>query len=293
MKKKELINDSTQVNYYRVEKAIRYLAANFKEQPSLERIAQEIHLSPFHFQRIFLDWVGITPKKFLQYLSVEYLKKKIGGTQNVMAAADITGLSSQSRVYDLFVKIESVTPQEYKSGGKGITIRYGFHPSPFGLVFIALAGEGICDLHFVNDVKPEEVYENFSQQWTSAKLVEDTGYTQTYIDVIFKYNNSQPLQLLLQGTPFQLKVWEALINIPFGDVQSYEELADTINCPSARAVAHAAGLNPVSFLVPCHRIICKDGSVGKFHKGKVRKQLMLAWEMVQCAEQEKEQLAIA
>ncbi|HMI60436.1 MAG TPA: methylated-DNA--[protein]-cysteine S-methyltransferase [Puia sp.] len=271
------------INYYRVEKAIAFLTANFRSQPSLERIAEEVNLSPFHFHRIFLDWVGITPKKFLQFLSVQYLRGRIGETRNVIEAADLAGFSSQSRVYDLFVNIEGVSPQQYKSGGRGLTIHYGYHPTPFGMAFIAVAEKGICDLHFVSDDDNRDEFSNFSKKWNCAMLVHQPEYTRTFIQRIFQPGRAEKLDVLLQGTPFQLKVWEALVNIPFGTVKSYGEVGMNLGCRNIRAVATAAGRNPILYLIPCHRIICKDGSVGEFHHGKVRKQTMIAWEMAKLA----------
>lgn len=277
------MNDEMMINYYRVEKAIAFLTTNFKAQPSLERIAEEVNLSPFHFQRIFLDWVGITPKKFLQYLSVDYLRTRIGETHNIIEAADLAGFSSQSRVYDLFVHIEGVSPQQYKSGGGGITIHYGYHPTPFGLAFIAVADKGICDLHFVNEEGARDEYSNFAGKWHFANLVHKPEYTRQFIQRIFQPGSAEKLNVLLQGSPFQVKVWEALLNIPFGTVKSYEEVATDLGCSSVRSVATAAGRNPIHYLIPCHRIICKDGTVGEFHYGKVRKQTMIAWEMARLA----------
>ena len=277
------MNDELMINYYRVEKAIAFLTANFKAQPTLERIAEEVNLSPFHFQRIFLDWVGISPKKFLQYLSIDYLRQRIADTNNVIEAADLAGMSSQSRVYDLFVHIEGMSPQQYKSGGEGMTIHYGYHPTPFGLAFIAVAERGICDLHFVNDEGTRDEFLNFSRKWHFAQLVHKPEYTQGFIQRIFQPGKAEKLNVLLQGSPFQIKVWEALLNIPFGSVKSYEDVAARLGCKNVRQVATAAGCNPILYLIPCHRIICKNGTVGAFHYGRVRKQTMIAWEMARLA----------
>ncbi|WP_259067069.1 methylated-DNA--[protein]-cysteine S-methyltransferase [Mucilaginibacter sp. X4EP1] len=270
------------VNYYRIEKAIGYLTANFRAQPDLGEIAEKINVSPFHFQRMFLDWVGLTPKKFIQYLTLEHLKKQIYATQNVIEAADIAGLSSQSRVYDLFVNIEGVSPQQFKSSGVGLEIFYGYHATPFGMCFIAVTERGVCDFHFIDEDAQRNEFTNFSQKWQFASLVHRPDLTQTYIQKIFKpeATNHQKLNLLVQGTEFQIKVWQALVSIPFGNVRSYEQISATIgHTGSVRAVASAAGKNPISYLIPCHRIICKSGEVGNFSYGKVRKQALIAWEM--------------
>jgi AraC family transcriptional regulator of adaptative response/methylated-DNA-[protein]-cysteine methyltransferase len=269
-------------NYYRIEKAIGYLTANFRTQPDLDEIAEKVNLSPFHFQRMFLDWVGLTPKKFAQYLTLDYLKSKIQQTQTIIEAADVAGLSSQSRVYDLFVKIEGVSPQQFKSAGAGLAIFYGYHATPFGMCFIAVTDRGICDLHFIDEDATRYEYHNFLQKWRFATIDHRPDITQKYIFRIFKpaSTNRERLNLLVQGTDFQVKVWEALVNIPFGGVQSYGQISDKVGHPgSIRAVASAAGKNPISYLIPCHRIVRKNGEVGDFTYGKIRKQALISWEM--------------
>lgn len=269
------------INYYRIEKAISYLTENFRSQPELDEIAEKVNLSPFHFQRMFLDWVGLTPKKFVQYLTLDHLRKEIQHTPNVIEAANIAGLSSQSRVYDLFVKIEGVSPEQFKSAGTGLEIFYGYHVTPFGMCFIAITERGICDLHFIDELATRDEYQNFARKWQFATLTHRPDFTQTFIQRIFRPDTTQyeKLNLLVQGTDFQIKVWEALLNIPFGAVQSYQQVASQIGDGGVRAVASAAGKNPISYLIPCHRIICKNGEVGDFAYGKVRKQAMIAWEM--------------
>ena len=270
------------INYYRIEKAITYLTESFRSQPDLDEIAEKINLSPFHFQRLFLDWVGLTPKKFIQYLTLDHLKNEIKQTANVIEAADIAGLSSQSRVYDLFVNIEGVSPQQYKSAGSNLEIFYGYHPTPFGMCFIAVTERGICDVHFIDEGEVRDEYKNFTEKWNFAAISHRPDITQTYIKKIFQPEkvNPEKLNLLVQGTDFQVKVWEALVNIPFGSVRSYQQVSDQIGLPrGVRSVASAAGKNPISYLIPCHRIICKNGEVGDFSFGKVRKQAMIAWEM--------------
>lgn len=270
------------INYYRIEKAIGYLTDNFRAQPDLDEIAEKVNLSPFHFQRLFLDWVGLTPKKFIQYLTLDHLKQEIKQTANVIEAADVAGLSSQSRVYDLFVNIEAVSPQQFKSAGEGLEIFYGYHATPFGMCFIAVTERGICDIHFIDEDHTRDEYFNFSQKWQFASLHHRPDITQAYVKKIFQPDrvDAEKLNLLVQGTGFQVKVWEALVNIPFGTVKSYQQLSDEIgHAESVRSVASAAGKNPISFLIPCHRIVCKTGEVGHFSYGRVRKQAMIAWEM--------------
>lgn len=274
------------VNYYRIEKAIRYLSESFTEQPDLDTIAGKVNMSPFHFQRLFTDWVGISPKKFLQYLTLDYLKHKIKETENMIYAAELAGLSSQSRVHDLFVKIEGVSPQQYKSEGKDLEIFYGYHASPFGMCFIAVSSKGICALKFIDEEKSRDEFELFARQWKLAKLVHKPSHTQGYIHRIFASSPVQggdpahdTLQVLVKGTDFQIKVWEALVKIPFGSLASFQQIAEIIGQPHAtRAVGSAVAANTILYLIPCHRIITKEGSLGNYHFGKVRKLAMIGWE---------------
>lgn len=270
------------INYYRIEQAIHYITTHFKDQPDLNEIAEKVHLSPFHFQRLFLDWVGLTPKKFLQFVTIDYLKKQLQETNNVMEAANLAGLSSQSRVYDLFVHIEGVTPQEFKLAGRGLEISYGYHVTPFGMCFIAITGRGVCDLHFIDEEGSRDEFERFKNKWPFAGLKHQPDVTQPFIQKIFRPGSQkkETINLVVQATDFQIKVWEALVNIPFGAVRSYQQIAQELGHPgSIRSVASAAGKNPILYLIPCHRIITKDGTVGNFQYGKIRKQTMIAWEM--------------
>lgn len=271
-------------NYYRIEKAIGFLTDNFKEQPDLDEIARKVYMSPYHFQRIFTDWVGISPKKFIQYLTLDHLRNKIRETENLIDAAELVGLSSQSRVHDLFVSIEGVSPQQYKTAGKGLEIFYGYHASPFGLCFIAVAEKGICALKFIDEEKSRNEFELFSKQWEFASVIHKPDFTQGYIKKIFQRENgsSENLQLLVKGSDFQIKVWEALLKIPFGSVGSFQQVAQMIGKPNAsRLVGSAVGSNSILYLIPCHRIISKDGTMGNYHFGKVRKLTMIGWEMSQ------------
>lgn len=267
-----------ELNYDRVAEAIHYLTQNYKQQPSLEEVASQVHLSPFHFQRIFTDWAGISPKKFLQFLTVEELKKELLTASNVADAADNVGLSAQSRVYDLFVNIESVTPQEYKSQGDGVVIEYGFHDTPFGECFIAHTEKGICSLSFV-DKNREEVLTEFTMQWQNAEIKNDQRSTKELIRQLFEPVHGNQIKLLLKGSKFQIKVWEALLKIPFGSVSTYRHIAAAVGQPGAlRAVGSAVGANPVAFIIPCHRVIRSEGLIGQYHWGATRKKAMIGWE---------------
>lgn len=270
-----------QLNYQRIETVINFMTENFKTHPSLNRIANSAHISPYHFHHIFTDWVGISPKKFISYLTIDYLRKKIKETDTLMEAAELAGLSSQSRVHDLFINIDGVSPQQYKTSGTGLTIYYGHHPSPFGLCFIAISQRGICSLKFIDRNKIAKEFLSFSEQWQNAKILHKPEFTKSFVDKIFLPGNNgqEKLGLYLKGTPFQIKVWEAMLKIPYGSLSSYKQVATLIGQPKAgRAVGAAVKANPVLFLIPCHRIIFKNGTMGNYHKGKARKQAMILWE---------------
>ena len=270
---------TSEVNYTRVAEAIEYLSANYKQQPTLEEIAAQVNLSPFHFQRIFTDWAGISPKKFLQFLTVEELKKELLSVANLADAAENVGLSAQSRVYDLFVNIEAVTPQEFKTKGQGVVIEYGFHSTPFGECFIAHTEKGICALSFVDEDK-ELIVQEFQDQWQRAEIRNDQDSTRELVEEIFgEAVQRRQLKLLLKGTKFQVKVWEALLKIPFGSVSSYSRIAAKLGQSGAmRAVGSAVGANPVAFIIPCHRVIQSQGLIGQYHWGATRKKAMIGWE---------------
>ncbi|MFL5789437.1 MAG: methylated-DNA--[protein]-cysteine S-methyltransferase [Flavisolibacter sp.] len=269
----------TDINYSRIAQAIKYLSANIKEQPSLNEVAEHVHISPFHFQRIFTQWAGISPKRFLQYLTIEELKKELHNTNNLIEAAENVGLSAQSRVYDLFVTIEAVTPQEYKTKGKDILIEYGFHKTPFGECFIATTQRGICSLNFIDDNR-EEVLNEFKLIWEKARIIKNPASTNDLINKLFlEQKNNYEFKLLVKGTGFQVKVWEALLRIPFGSVASYQHIANAIDSPKAlRAVGTAIGHNPVAYLIPCHRVIRSQGMIGDYHWGSERKAAIIGWE---------------
>lgn len=272
---------STTVNYKRIESAIRFLKENAHKQPSLEEAAAHVHVSAFHFQREFTEWAGISPKKFLQYITLEELKKELQHAPNLAVAASNVGLSSQSRVYDLFTTIEAVTPQEYKMQGAGINIEYGTHITPFGHCFIGQTPRGICFMSFVDE------YENdlnaLAKMWPNASLEKNEKSTSVTIEKIFAGAGSQPVKLFVKGTPFQVKVWEALLKIPFGSVTSYAHIANALgNKGAMRAVGTAVGRNPVAYFIPCHRVIRSEGIIGQYHWGSIRKTAMLGWEKGKC-----------
>ena len=279
--KTEALLDASE-DYERIEKAIKFLETNFPAQPGLKEIADHIGLSEFHFQRLFSRWVGISPKRFLQFLTKEYAKHLLEDSVNLLDVTYEAGLSSPGRLHDLFVNCEAVTPGEYKSKGQGLTIRYGFHPSPFGECLLATTERGICGFFFVKNRDRKDPLAELRYFWQQADIVEDPHASRDLIDRIFNpsfADTGTPLHLILNGTNFQIKVWEALIKIPFGAVVSYEDVAIQVGIPGAtRAVGSAVGKNPISFIIPCHRVIRKTADFGNYGGGKARKKAILGWE---------------
>lgn len=270
------------INYQRIEQAIKYLEENFKRQPELDEVAEKVHLSPFHFQRIFTEWAGISPKRFLQFLTVDFLKDKLQESKNIAEAAEFAGLSSQSRVYDLFTTLEAVTPQEYKEKGAGIRIEYGFHNTPFGQCLIGVTERGICWISFLPaDSDHRHAVEEMKICWHNSVFHESRELTKSFVDQIFLSNdNKKKLHLFVKGTNFQVKVWEALLRIPTGNVTTYQEIAKSIQNPRAlQAVGSAVGSNHIAYLIPCHRVIRKDGILGEYRWSSTRKKSIIGWEM--------------
>lgn len=272
--------------YQQIARAIDYLYINFRSQPSLDEVAAQVNMSAFHFQRMFTEWAGISPKRFLQFLTTDYLKHRITGFDNLLDAADAAGLSSQSRVYDLFVNLEAVTPQEYKEKGSGIQIEYGFHATPFGECIIGVTGRGICHLSFLQEDNRSTAIEELEKAWGNASVRENSRNTELMANAIFhrKPGTQEKLSVLVKGTNFQVKVWNALLEVPYGTVSTYQSIARRIEEPRAmQAVGSAVGANPVAYLIPCHRIIRKNLIIGEYHWGPERKKAMLGWEMAKTA----------
>lgn len=274
------INDQP-LNYQRIEQAIVYLEENFKRQPDLDEVAEKVHLSPFHFQRIFTEWAGISPKRFLQFLTVDFLKEKLQESKNIVEAADMAGLSSQSRVYDLFTTLEAVTPQEYKLKGEGIRIEYGFHETPFGTALIGVTERGVCWLSFLSlDGSQAQGLEEMKAHWHRSIFHHNPSLTEDYVAKIFNVSPGQKLHLFVKGTNFQVKVWNALLSIPTGGVTTYGDVAARIRHPKAmQAVGSAVGANHIAYLIPCHRVIRKDGVLGEYRWSSARKKSIIGWEM--------------
>jgi AraC family transcriptional regulator of adaptative response/methylated-DNA-[protein]-cysteine methyltransferase len=268
-------------DYQRMERAIQFLEANYHRQPDLKEIAQSVHLSEFHFQRLFTRWAGVSPKKFMQFLTLDYAKKLLEESKSVLDATYEAGLSSPGRLHDLFVNIEAVTPGEFKQKGVGLKISYGIHPSPFGECLLAVTERGICGLSFIENGNSKKAMQYLRANWPNARIIENRKATAPYVEKIFggAKQNGSPLKLFLKGTNFQIKVWEALLKIPAGCVASYEEIAARIGKPTAsRAVGSAVANNYVAYLIPCHRVIQKIGAFGNYRWGAPRKKAMLVWE---------------
>ncbi len=266
-------------DYERIERAIRFLEDHVSDQPRLDEIAAHVHLSPFHFERLFKRWAGVMPKQFLQYLTLGYAKERLRASTSVLEAALDSGLSGTGRLHDLFVTVDAITPGEFKQQGAGVVIRYGFHETRFGWCFIGLTDRGICHMAFESP-GPEPLSE-LAARWPGATLEEAPAKTGMVVERIFGEHtaNGAPLRLLLSGTNFQVQVWQALLRVPAGEVVSYEELAQALGRPAAtRAVASAVAKNPIGYLIPCHRVIRKSGQFGQYHWGSARKKAMVGYE---------------
>jgi len=274
-------------DYARIEQVIYYLEKNANRQPSLSEIADSIHLSEYHFQRLFSRWVGISPKRFLQFITKENAKRLLAQSSSILDASYQVGLSSPGRLHDLFVTWEAVTPGEFKQRGEGLSILYGFHPSPFGEVLLGSTERGICHLSFVLSTSRLEAFKTLQRSWPRAILVEDSAFTRPMVDQVFHRTNHETanqLHVYLSGSNFQLKVWEALLRIPSGSVVSYRDVASYLGEPKAsRAVGNALAHNPVAVLIPCHRVIHSLGEFGNYHYGTNRKVALLGWEMAKTA----------
>ncbi|MFO7706880.1 MAG: bifunctional helix-turn-helix domain-containing protein/methylated-DNA--[protein]-cysteine S-methyltransferase [Desulfobacterales bacterium] len=269
-------------DYERVERAIAFIEARLDRRPDLKQIADHVGLSEFHFQRLFSSWVGISPKRFLQFLTKEHVKGLLANSSSVLGAALEAGLSGPGRLHDLFVACEAVTPGEFKSKGKGLTIAYGFHDSPFGECLIGATERGICWLAFVKSTGRAPLLAELQTAWKNARRVENPSVIRPLAARIYdpsRWRRSSPIPVMVAGTNFQIKVWEALLRIPVGTVVTYEDIALYIGFPkAARAVGNAVAKNPVSFVIPCHRVVRKNAEFGNYGGGPDRKKAMLGWE---------------
>ena len=274
------MNEQRQIDYNRIAEAIEYIKTNFKVQPNLDEVAEQVHLSPFHFQRLFSEWAGTTPKKFLQYISIEHAKKLLTNQQaTLFDAAFETGLSGTGRLHDLFINIEGMTPAEYKNGGKNLSVNYSFAESPFGNLIVASTQKGVCYMAFNND--ETNALSDLKQKFPNATFHRKLDLIQQNALFIFQNDWSKlpEIKLHLKGTDFQLKVWETLLKIPMGQLSTYGNIAEQIgNANASRAVGTAIGSNPVAFLIPCHRVIQSSGNIGGYMWGNTRKTAIIGWE---------------
>ncbi|MFD2576006.1 methylated-DNA--[protein]-cysteine S-methyltransferase [Haoranjiania flava] len=267
------------IDYERVAEAINYLKLHFKDQPRLSELASIVHLSPYHFQRIFTEWAGTSPKKFLQYITVEHAKKMLAEQATLLETAYETGLSGTGRLHDLFVNIEGMTPAEYKNGGANLHIHYEFYSTVFGKLFVASTPKGICYAAFVENNHPLKALQSI---FPNAMFFQSKDPLHEKALAIFTHNHNHlaQIKLHLKGTDFQLKVWNALLGIPAGKLTTYSAIADRVSKPNAaRAVGTAIGSNPVAYLIPCHRVIRSNGIFGEYMWGNTRKTAMIGWEM--------------
>jgi len=276
------MNEQEIINYDRIAEAIDYIKQNFKDQPNLDEVAEKVNMSPFHFQRLFTEWAGTSPKKFLQFISIEHAKKIL--TENkatLFETAYETGLSGTSRLHDLFVNIEGMSPAEYKNGGKNLVINYSFAETPFGNIIVASTQKGICNMAFYED--EFQSLEDLKSRFPNASFSQKLDLLQQNALFVFQndWSKLSEIKLHLKGTDFQLKVWETLLKIPMGKLSTYGEIAKQIKNPNAsRAVGTAIGSNPVAFLIPCHRVIQSAGTFGGYMWGNTRKTAIIGWEGV-------------
>ena len=269
-------------NYRRIEKAIQYIEENFKSRPNLDKIAASVHLSRFHFDRLFKRWAGVSPLQFMQYLTLEFTKDKLAQSRNLLDTALDAGLSGPGRLHDLFVTFEAMTPGEFKNQGAGLDIAYGFSATPFGECLLAKTRRGICHLGFVAAGQHPAALDQLVKKWPRARLIEKNRPIGLLVQDIFDPGRSPdkaPFNLHLKGTNFQVNVWQALLRIPEGWVVSYQDIAVYLGQPKAfRAVANAIAINPVGYLIPCHRVIAKSGNIHRYRWGASRKKALLGWE---------------
>lgn len=274
------MNSSETYTFRQIAQAIDHLTAHFRDQPSLADLAGQVNLSEFHFQRLFTEWAGVSPKKFGQYLTLEHAKQQLRNGTPLAKAAYEAGLSGTGRLHDLFVSIEGVTPGQFRQAGAGLGLTYGVFDSPFGPYVLGAINGKIALLHFLGD--GEEPTAILTAAWPGVTLQPDPTAVQFLADPIFPVvgrGPAKPLPVLMRGSAFQLKVWEALLKIPEGRLVSYDQIADAIGQPTAsRAVGTAIGSNPIGYLIPCHRVIKKTGLFGGYRWGAARKQAMLGWE---------------
>ncbi|MHA3976122.1 methylated-DNA--[protein]-cysteine S-methyltransferase [Halovulum sp. GXIMD14794] len=274
------MNDQIQTDPYHyavIGRAIEHIGETVAEQPTLDEVARAVGLSPAHFQRVFSQWAGVSPKRYQQYLTLDHAKRLLAERHSVLDAAHGAGLSGSGRLHDLFLRWEAMTPGDYARAGEGQTIRWAWVPSPFGEALVMATDRGICGLAFTAEAGREEAMRDMRARWPKADYVEDPAAITPQADAVFGGRGEARLHLI--GAPFQIKVWEALLQVPMGQVTTYSDIARLVGAPRAqRAVGTAVGRNPISFLIPCHRALRKSGGLGGYHWGLGVKRALLAWE---------------
>lgn len=270
-------------DYARVCKAIEYLTETWRDQPSLDEVAAHAGLSPSHFQRLFKRWAGISPKEFLQALTLDHARALLSDSASLLDTALEVGLSGPGRLHDLFVDHEAMTPGDYKRRGAGLEIAYGFHDSPFGRALLMTTAHGVAGLAFADDESGEHnALADMTARWPEATYIYDPARTAPQAARVFRPERwcaEDPLKVVLIGTDFEVRVWQTLLRLPIGHAVTYSDIAAHVCSPrAARAVGSAVGRNPISFVVPCHRVLRKDGGLGGYHWGITRKQAIIGWE---------------
>lgn len=268
-------------NYKKIEKVIRYIDENFKEQPTVDSLAKYIGMSKYHFIRVFKEYVGVTPIQFLQSVTLNYAKEHLKESKSILDSSLDIGLSSSSRLHDLFVNIIGVTPKEYKELGKNVKITYGYGATPFGEALIGFTKRGVSYLGFIDssNENKEQLFNRFKEIWAKADLIKDDNEAQEYLSKIFI--DKKKFDLYVKGTNFQINIWKALLNIPNGTIATYQDIANSINKPKAvRAVASAIGSNHIGYLIPCHRVLAKSGAMSGYRWGIERKKILVAYEAI-------------
>ena len=269
-------------DFQRIEKAIQFIEANFKSQPSLDQMAKSVHLSKYHFQRLFKRWAGISPIQFMQFITLDYTKERLIESKNLLETALDAGLSGPSRLHDLFITFDAMTPGDFKKQGSGLQISYGVCDSPLGECLLATTQRGICFFGFVESGERSETLGQLFDTWPGSEFIENPTAVCPIVNDIFKIDRKKsvhPFNLQIKGTNFQINVWRALLNIPMGCIVSYQDVASYIGHPKAfRAVANAIAVNPVAYLIPCHRVIAKSGKIHRYRWGAARKKALIGWE---------------
>ncbi|HZB36987.1 MAG TPA: bifunctional helix-turn-helix domain-containing protein/methylated-DNA--[protein]-cysteine S-methyltransferase [Beijerinckiaceae bacterium] len=269
-------------DYESVRRIIAFISERWRDQPSLEAMAAHAGLSTTHVHHLFRRWCGLTPKAFLQAITLDNAKALLADSASVLDATYEVGLSGPSRLHDLFVTHEAMTPGDFKSGGAGVTMSFGFHPSPFGEAILVATERGLAGLGFVDDGDRKAALADMRRRWPKAEYAEDVAATAPLAHRIFdplSWHSEQPLRVVLIGTDFEVRVWQTLLRIPLGRATTYSEIASRVGKPSAaRAVGAAVGKNPISFVVPCHRVLGRSGALTGYHWGLTRKQAILGWE---------------